>query len=96
MARLRTNRPMRPLETIEEAQAAPPDSMGDELIAGMERRWIIGDAAGAASALRTLADRHGIDEVMVSPIGGSYEAEPTDASPGREQTLELLAPVLGE
>ena len=95
MARLRTNRPMRPLETIEEAQAAPPDSMGDELIAGMERRWIIGDAAGAASALRTLADRHGIDEVMVSPIGGSYEAEPTDASPGREQTLELLAPVLG-
>ena len=57
--------------------------------------WIIGDAAGAASALRTLADRHGIDEVMVSPIGGSYEAEPTDASPGREQTLELLAPVLG-
>jgi luciferase family oxidoreductase group 1 len=95
MARLRTNRPMRPLETIEEAQAAPPDSMGDELIAGMERRWIIGDAEGAASALRTLADLHGIDEVMVSPIGGSYEAEPTDASPGREQTIELLAPVLG-
>ena len=28
---------------------------------------------------------------MISPIAGSYEAEATDAAPGREQTLELLA-----
>jgi luciferase family oxidoreductase group 1 len=91
MARLRSNRPMRPLETIEEAQAAPADSIADELIAGMEKRWIIADAAGAASALRTLATRHGIDEVMIAPIGGSHASEATDASPGREQTLELLA-----
>jgi len=27
----------------------------------------------------------------VSPIAGAYESEPTDAAPGREQTLELLA-----
>ena len=91
MARLRTNRPMRPLETVEEAQATPADAMADELIAGMERRWIIADAAGAASELRRLAERHGIDEVMVSPIAGSHESEPTDAAPGREQTLTLLA-----
>lgn len=91
MARLRTNRPMRPLETVEEAQAAPADSIADELIAGMERRWIIADAATAASDLRRLADRHGIDEVMVSPIAGAFDSEPTDAAPGREQTLELLA-----
>jgi luciferase family oxidoreductase group 1 len=96
MARLRTNRPMRPLETVEEAQAAPADSIADELIAGMERRWIIADAAGAAGALRKLAERHGIDEVMVAPIAGSFESEPTDAAPGREQTLELLAPLLAE
>ena len=91
MARLRTNKPRRALETVEEAAAAPLDSIGDELIAGMEKRWIIADAAGAASELRTLAARHGIDEVMISPIGGSYDAEPADATPGREQTLELLA-----
>ncbi|MFD4421346.1 LLM class flavin-dependent oxidoreductase [Agromyces sp. NPDC058484] len=91
MARLRTNRPMRPLETIEEAQDAPADSIADELIAGMERRWIIADAAGAASEVRKLAERHGIDEIMVSPIAGSHEFEPTDAAPGREQTLRLLA-----
>jgi luciferase family oxidoreductase group 1 len=91
MARLRTNRPMRPLETVEEAAAAPADSIADELIAGMERRWIIADAATAASEVRRLAERHGIDEVMVSPIAGAFESEPTDAAPGREQTIELLA-----
>lgn len=91
MARLRTNRPMRPLETVEEASTAPADSIGDEVIAAMERRWIIADAAGAADQLRRLAERHGIDEVMVAPIAGSSEAEPTDAAPGREQTLALLA-----
>ncbi|GAA1758306.1 LLM class flavin-dependent oxidoreductase [Agromyces humatus] len=91
MARLRTNRPMRPLETVEEAQSAPTDSIGDEVIATMEKRWIIADAAGAATELRRLAVRHGIGEIMVSPIGGSYDGEPTDATPGREQTLELLA-----
>ena len=48
MARLRTNRPMRPLETIEEAASAPADSIGDEVIAAMQQRWIIADAAGAA------------------------------------------------
>ena len=91
MARLRTNRPMRPLETVEEAQSAPADSIADELIAGMRRRWVIADAATAAAELRRFAERHGVDEVMVSPIAGAYEAEPTDAAPGREQTLELLA-----
>lgn len=91
MARLRTNRPMRPLETVEEAAAAPADSIADELIAGMERRWIIADAPTAASEVRRLAERHGIDEVMVSPIAGAFESEPTDTAPGREQTIELLA-----
>ena len=46
---------------------------------------------GRGHELRRLAERHGIDEVMVAPIAGSLESEPTDATPGREQTLELLA-----
>ena len=91
MARLRMNLPMRALETVEEAQSAPADSTVTDLIATMQRRWIIADAAGAASELRALAARHGIDEVMVSPIAGSHDAEAVDATPGREQTLELLA-----
>jgi len=91
MARLRTNKPMRPLETVEEARSAPADSIADELIAGTRHRWVIGDAAKAASELRRFAERHGVDEIMVSPIAGAYESEPADAAPGREQTLELLA-----
>ena len=75
MARLRTNRPMRPLETIVEAISAPADSIGDVLIAALQQRWIIADAAGAAGELRRLAERHGIDEVMVAPIAGSHEHE---------------------
>ncbi|WP_127794543.1 LLM class flavin-dependent oxidoreductase [Agromyces sp. LHK192] len=95
MARLRSNRPMRPLETIEEALAAPRDSIGEELIAGMRRRWIIGDAAGAAAEVRALAARAGVDEVMISPIAGAHDGEPADAAPGRVQTLALLAGELG-
>ncbi|WP_350348815.1 LLM class flavin-dependent oxidoreductase [Agromyces sp. G08B096] len=94
MARLRTNKPMRPLETVEEALAAPRDSIGEEVIAGMRRRWIIGDPDASAAELRRLAERHGVDEIMVVPIGGTYEAEPADATPGRVQTLELLAGAL--
>ncbi|MFC9918319.1 LLM class flavin-dependent oxidoreductase [Agromyces binzhouensis] len=91
MARLRLNRPMRPLETVEEAQASPRDSDSDDVIARMRTRWVIGEADAAASAVRTLAERHGIDEVMVAPIAGAHAAESADVAPGRVRTLELLA-----
>jgi luciferase family oxidoreductase group 1 len=91
MARLRLNRPMRPLETVDEALAAPADSDGEELIAAMRRRWIIGSPAEAAAELRRLAERHGVHEIMVSPVAGARTDEAPDASPGRERTLELLA-----
>ncbi|MGR0320768.1 LLM class flavin-dependent oxidoreductase [Agromyces sp. ZXT2-3] len=91
MARLRLNRPMRPLETVEEAEAAPRDSDADEVVSRMRARWVIGEADAAASAVRTLAERHGIDEVMLAPVAGSRADEPADASPGRVRTLELLA-----
>ncbi|GAA1061750.1 LLM class flavin-dependent oxidoreductase [Agromyces bracchium] len=91
MARLRLNRPMRPLETIEEAQAAPRDSDAEDVISRMRTRWVIGEADVAASAVRALAERHSIDEVMVAPIAGARADEPADAAPGRVRTLELLA-----
>ncbi|MFC4827690.1 LLM class flavin-dependent oxidoreductase [Agromyces aurantiacus] len=91
MARLRLNRPMRALETVDDALAAPHDSDADEVIARMRPRWVIGDADAAAAAVRALAVRHGIDEVMVAPIAGARADEPADAAPGRVRTLELLA-----
>ncbi|UNK71406.1 LLM class flavin-dependent oxidoreductase [Microbacterium sp. H1-D42] len=94
MARLRQNKPMTALETVEQAVAglaATSDSAELALIDSMRERWFIGDATSVASDLASFAARHGVDEIMVSPVSGSYEAEPLDASPGRVQTLELLA-----
>ncbi|GAA2444118.1 LLM class flavin-dependent oxidoreductase [Agromyces soli] len=94
MARLRLNRPMRPLETVDQALAAPRDSDAEQLIDAMRHRWIIGDADAAAAELRTLATRHGVEEIMVSPVAGARTDEPRDAAPGREQSLTLLAEAL--
>lgn len=92
-ARLRTNRPLVPLETVEAsiAGAAEFDGLGESFMASARANWFVGTPDAVASGLREFAARHGVDEVMISPIAGSYEAEPMDASPGRMQTLDLLA-----
>jgi len=96
MARLRSGRPMGPLETIEEATAEPLDALGQQMIEDMRNRWLIGTPDAAAAEVRRLADRHGVEEVMVVPVSGSYDGEPLDATPGRAQTLELLAAAAGQ
>ncbi|MCH6231526.1 LLM class flavin-dependent oxidoreductase [Microbacterium sp. CFH 31415] len=92
-ARLRTNRPLVPLETVEQsiAGAADFDGLGDSFMASARANWFVGTPAAVAGELTAFATAHGVDEVMISPIAGSYDSEPIDASPGRAQTLELLA-----
>jgi hypothetical protein len=41
--------------------------------------------------VNAFAERYGVDEVMLSPVAASHESEPRDSSPGRAQTLELIA-----
>ncbi|MFE7845862.1 LLM class flavin-dependent oxidoreductase [Microbacterium sp. NPDC057407] len=96
-ARLRTNRPLIPLETVEQAVAgaADFDGLGESFMASARANWFVGTGDSVAAELRDFAGRHGVDEVMISPIAGSYEAESTDAAAGRVQTLELLAAELG-
>lgn len=94
MARLRSNKPSIPLETIEQAQAAhavDTDPATEDSVRRMQARWLVGDAAHVATELRAFATRYGVNEVMVSPVSGSYESEALDATPGRIQTLRLLA-----
>ncbi len=92
MARLRGNRPLTPLETVEQAAAAEAtDQLASPILDAMLRRWFVGTGAETASAVAAFADRHGVDEVMVSPVAGAYDAEPMNAATGRAQTLELLA-----
>ncbi|MBD8022669.1 LLM class flavin-dependent oxidoreductase [Microbacterium gallinarum] len=92
-ARLRTNRPLVPLETVEQsiAGAADFDGLGDSFMASARANWFVGTPAAVAGELTAFATAHGVDEIMISPIAGSYDSEPMDASPGRAQTLELLA-----
>lgn len=94
MARLRLNRPMTALETVEQAQAAEPDPAAAPVIAAMRERWLIGTGPEVASSLRELAERHGVSEVMLSPVAAAREDDPLDASPGRMRTLELVAAAL--
>lgn len=91
IARMRTGRAMRPVETVEEALADTPDPLMARTIETLSERWLIGDAASAATELRHLAADHGVDEVMVVPAAGSRQDEPLDATPGRARTLELLS-----
>ncbi|MEJ3406137.1 LLM class flavin-dependent oxidoreductase [Rathayibacter sp. YIM 133350] len=91
MARMRSGRPLTPLETVEQAQGAPADTAVSDLVTAMQRRWVIGSADAAADRIRDLTTRYGVDEVMISPIGASHDSEPLDGTAGRERTLELLA-----
>ncbi|MEV7619734.1 LLM class flavin-dependent oxidoreductase [Microbacterium sp. NPDC089321] len=90
MARLRGNKPMRVLETVEEALGAAPDAAEQPLIEAMRQRWFIGTGDEVRASLAAFAAQHGVDEIMLSPVAGSYDGEPLDETPGRTQTLDLL------
>lgn len=94
MARLRTGKPLTALETVEEARdalAAESDAQAEAIMEAARRRWLIGTGAEVRAQLAEFAARHGVDEVMISPVAGSFEGEPMDAALAREQTLELIA-----
>jgi luciferase family oxidoreductase group 1 len=91
MARLRTGKPMRPLDTVEAAEREELDQTGRHVVDAMLARWVVDAPDAAATRVRELAARFGVDEVMVSPVAGSREGEAADRGVGREHTLELLA-----
>ena len=93
-ARLRSNKPMRAIETVDEALAAPSDPLEQSMVDQNRARWFVGTGADVATALRDFAARYDVEEVMVSPAAGAYASEPLDGTPGREQTLELLIDAL--
>ena len=96
MARLRTNKPLVAMESVEEsiAGAADFDGLAESIMASARAKWFVGTGAAVAAELSAFARKHDVDEVMISPIAGSYDAEPMDAAPGRVQTLELIAAAL--
>lgn len=93
MARLRQNKPLVPLETVEQSRAgaADFDALGGQIMAGARSKWFVGTGESVRAELAAFAARHGVDEVMISPIAGAYDSEGMDAAAGRVQTLELLS-----
>ena len=91
MARLRGNLPLVALETVEQAaEAEASDRLAAPLLDGLRRRWFVGTGPEARARLAAFAAQHGVDEVMVSPVAAAYDDDPTDATPARVETLELL------
>ncbi|PZQ91776.1 MAG: LLM class flavin-dependent oxidoreductase [Leifsonia xyli] len=94
LARLRTGKPLRALDTVEAAEREEQDPASRFVIDEMRERWVVDAPDAAVARIRELASRFGVDEVMVSPGAGAREGEPLDRGVGRERTLELLAAAL--
>ena len=92
-ARLRTNQPLMALETVEQARAGADDfdGLAATIMASARANWFVGTGPSVVAELSAFAARHGVDEVMISPIAGAFDGEQMDAASGRAQTLELLA-----
>ena len=93
-ARLRSNKPLQKIETIDEVLANPSDALEDSLMQQNRQRWFVGEPSRVADELAAFAEKHGVDEVMISASAGAYDREPRSETPGRLQTLELLAGAL--
>ncbi len=85
-----------PAETVQQAHASAQDvdAMGRQVMASARATWFVGTGADVAADIASFAARHGVDEVMISPIAGAYDDEPLVVAPGRTQTLELIAAAL--
>jgi luciferase family oxidoreductase group 1 len=97
MSRLRLNKPLTALETVEEAIAAgiaEADAATEQVVQAARERWFVGTGESVAAEVRAFAETYGVDEVMLSPVAGAYDAEPQDSAAGRAQTLELIAAAL--
>jgi len=62
-----------------------------DMVDAMAERWVIDEPVAAAARIRSLADRFGVEEVMVTPGLSAHDADAANTSPARLRALELLA-----
>ena len=91
MARLRTGQPLGPLDLVEDAEARQLGPRELAVVDAGRRQAVVGSPAEAAGQLHALAERFGVDEVMVNPVAAAFRGTDPDTAPARETTLELLA-----
>ena len=91
MLALRTGQPLSAGRLVEEAEKVELSEAQREILDRMATRWMIGDAASARRQLGDLAERFGVEEIMINPVAGAFVGTEPDTAPARERTLELLA-----
>jgi luciferase family oxidoreductase group 1 len=91
MVALRTGQALGPQLLVEEAEKVELPEPHRALVAAMRERWVIGSAEAARAQIAELAATYGVDEVMVHPVAAAHVGTEPDRSPGREETLRLLA-----
>jgi luciferase family oxidoreductase group 1 len=91
MVALRTGQPLGPQLLVEEAEKVDLPEAHRALVEAMRERWVIGGPEDARARLADLAAAYGVDEVMVHPVAAAHVGTEPDRSPGREETLRLLA-----
>src|SRR5690606_39257462 len=84
-SRLRTRKPLRPIDTGEDAGLEEQDAATRHVVDAMLQKWIVDAAGPARGRIAALAATFGVDEVMVSPGAGSRVDEPVDRTRGRER-----------
>ena len=94
MVALRTGGELVAMLTTEEAAQSELSGAHQALADQLRTRWVVGPPDAAATAIRELAGRHAVDEVMINPVAGASVLDPSDRVPAREQTVRLLAQAL--
>ena len=91
MARLRTGQPLTALDLVEDAEAVTLHQQAQAIVDSGLARAVVGTPESAAEQVRALASQFGVDEAMIHPVASARRGTDPHTSPGREQTLELLA-----
>lgn len=90
MASLRSGMRLEPVMSVEEAEQATP-ALDEAAWQGLVEPWLIGEPHRVAEGIFELTDRFDVDEVMIHPVSGAFEAGPLDANPAREYAVRELA-----
>ena len=91
MLALRTGQPLTAQQLVEEAEKVELPEPHRDLVEAMRSRWVIGSPEEARARIGELAAAYDVDEVMVHPVAGAHVGTEPATSPGREDTLRLLA-----
>lgn len=91
MSTLRTGKPLRAVDLVEEAQQMQFAAQESAIIEDGRARAVVGAPAEAAEQVREVAEHFGVDEVMINPVGSAFRGTAATTAPARVTTLELLA-----